>query len=73
MSHVAVLGAGSWGTTFAKILADAGRDVTVWSRREQVAAAIRETGCNPGYHAVIDTQCTMNKAVCGGTCHCVLN
>jgi hypothetical protein len=31
------------------------------------------TGCNPGYHAVIDTQCTMNKAVCGGTCHCVLN
>jgi glycerol-3-phosphate dehydrogenase (NAD(P)+) len=49
MSHVAVLGAGSWGTTFAKILADAGRDVTVWSRREKVAAAIRETGCNPDY------------------------
>jgi glycerol-3-phosphate dehydrogenase (NAD(P)+) len=49
MSHVAVLGAGSWGTTFAKVLADAGRDVTVWSRREQVAAAIRESGCNPDY------------------------
>ncbi|MEV7226531.1 NAD(P)H-dependent glycerol-3-phosphate dehydrogenase [Polymorphospora sp. NPDC051019] len=47
--HVAVLGAGSWGTAFAKVLADAGNEVTIWSRREQVAATIRATGTNPDY------------------------
>jgi glycerol-3-phosphate dehydrogenase (NAD(P)+) len=49
VTHVAVLGAGSWGTAFAKVLADAGRDVVVWARRESVATAIRDTGTNPGY------------------------
>ena len=47
--HVAVLGAGSWGTAFAKVLADAGSDVRIWARRERVAAAIRSTGSNPDY------------------------
>jgi glycerol-3-phosphate dehydrogenase (NAD(P)+) len=47
--RAAVLGAGSWGTAFAKVLADAGTDVTIWSRREQVAAAIRSYGTNPDY------------------------
>ncbi|WBB81987.1 NAD(P)-dependent glycerol-3-phosphate dehydrogenase [Micromonospora sp. WMMD882] len=47
--HVAVLGAGSWGTAFAKILADAGRDVTVWARRAAVADAIRTRRQNPEY------------------------
>jgi glycerol-3-phosphate dehydrogenase (NAD(P)+) len=47
--HAAVLGAGSWGTAFAKVLADAGGDVVIWARREQVAAAIRSMGMNPDY------------------------
>lgn len=47
--HVAVLGAGSWGTAFAKILADAGRDVTVWARRQAVADTIRAERRNPEY------------------------
>ncbi|MFC8846248.1 MULTISPECIES: NAD(P)H-dependent glycerol-3-phosphate dehydrogenase [unclassified Micromonospora] len=47
--HVAVLGAGSWGTAFAKILADAGRDVTIWARRQPVAEAIRLRRHNPEY------------------------
>ena len=38
IQRVAVLGAGSWGTTFAKVLADAGRDVVLWARRHDVAA-----------------------------------
>src|SRR3954467_13147565 len=42
MSRVGVFGAGSWGTTFAKVLADAGNDVTVWARREEGAAEINE-------------------------------
>lgn len=44
-----VLGAGSWGTAYAKVLADAGTEVTIWSRRESVAAAIRKYGTNPDY------------------------
>jgi glycerol-3-phosphate dehydrogenase (NAD(P)+) len=47
--RVAVLGAGSWGTTFAKVLADAGRDVRLWARRAEVAAAINDTHANPDY------------------------
>ncbi|MDM4722920.1 NAD(P)H-dependent glycerol-3-phosphate dehydrogenase [Micromonospora sp. WMMA1363] len=47
--HVAVLGAGSWGTAFAKILADAGRDVTIWARRRPVAEVIRTERRNPEY------------------------
>ena len=39
-SAIAVLGAGSWGTTFAKVLADAGRDVVLWARRPEVADVI---------------------------------
>lgn len=46
---VAVLGAGSWGTAFAKVLADAGRDVLIWSRRAEVAGAIEATRTNPDY------------------------
>lgn len=45
----AVLGAGSWGTTFAKVLADAGTDVVLWSRRREVADAIAEHRENPDY------------------------
>jgi glycerol-3-phosphate dehydrogenase (NAD(P)+) len=47
--HVAVLGAGSWGTAFAKVLADAGREVTIWARRSDVAEAIRTGRVNAEY------------------------
>jgi glycerol-3-phosphate dehydrogenase (NAD(P)+) len=47
--RIGVLGAGSWGTTFAKVLADAGRDVVLWARRDEVAKSIRERHENPGY------------------------
>lgn len=49
MTRAAVFGSGSWGTAYAGILADAGCDVTVWARRAEVADAINETHCNPGY------------------------
>lgn len=49
----AILGAGAWGTTYAKVLADAGNDVTIWARREQVAEAIREQRVNPGYLSTV--------------------
>ncbi|MHA6796015.1 NAD(P)H-dependent glycerol-3-phosphate dehydrogenase [Pseudonocardia bannensis] len=47
--RVAVLGAGSWGTAFAKVMADAGRDVVLWARRPQIAAAINDRRANPDY------------------------
>ena len=49
VQRITVLGAGSWGTAFAKVLADAGRDVTMWARRESVAAEIRDRHSNSGY------------------------
>ena len=49
LNRIAVLGAGSWGTAFAKVLADAGRDVVLWARRPEVAAAITDRHRNPEY------------------------
>jgi glycerol-3-phosphate dehydrogenase (NAD(P)+) len=48
-ARAAVLGAGSWGTAFAKVLADAGSDVTLWARRAEVAATIRDRRENTEY------------------------
>ena len=47
--RVAVLGAGSWGTTFAKILADGGADVGLWARRASLATEITENHRNSDY------------------------
>ncbi|MBC7372374.1 MAG: NAD(P)H-dependent glycerol-3-phosphate dehydrogenase, partial [Frankiales bacterium] len=47
--RAAVLGSGSWGTAFGKVLADAGTDVVLWSRRPELAAAVREQHENPEY------------------------
>jgi glycerol-3-phosphate dehydrogenase (NAD(P)+) len=49
LRRVAVLGAGSWGTTFAKVLADAGTPVTLWARRAEVAEAVAREHRNPEY------------------------
>ncbi len=49
MSKVAVMGAGSWGTAFSIVLADAGNDVVIWARREDLCRAINETRENPDY------------------------
>src|SRR5687768_14991661 len=52
---VAVLGAGSWGTTFAKILADAAtaagepRDIRLWGRRSEVVEEINTYHRNSQY------------------------
>ncbi|MFE2757087.1 NAD(P)H-dependent glycerol-3-phosphate dehydrogenase [Actinosynnema sp. NPDC059335] len=49
MDRVAVLGAGSWGTAFAKVLADSGTDVVLWARRADVADAISADRVNADY------------------------
>lgn len=49
MSKVAVFGAGSWGTAFSIVLADAGNDVTLWARREEVAQTVNAQRENSEY------------------------
>ena len=43
-----MVGAGAWGTAFAKVLAEAGAQVTIWARRKSVAQAINEFRVNDG-------------------------
>ena len=40
MTRAAVLGAGAWGTTFAAVMADAGTEVRLWGRDQEVADQI---------------------------------
>lgn len=44
---VAVIGAGAWGTALAGVAARAGRDVTLYARSAESAAAIAGTRTNP--------------------------
>jgi glycerol-3-phosphate dehydrogenase (NAD(P)+) len=44
-----VIGAGSWGTTFAAVLADAGCQVTIWGRDERVCRQIAAEHRNDPY------------------------
>ncbi len=47
--RMAVLGAGSWGTTFSKVLSDGGADVALWARRPELAREISEGKRNSDY------------------------
>jgi glycerol-3-phosphate dehydrogenase (NAD(P)+) len=47
MSAVAVLGAGSWGTTLANLLAGKGETVRLWAYEPEVVEAINRTHENP--------------------------
>ncbi|WP_217708727.1 NAD(P)H-dependent glycerol-3-phosphate dehydrogenase [Nonomuraea rhodomycinica] len=49
MTKAAVFGTGSWGTTFAMILAEAGNETTLWGRRPELVAAIDSTHTNLDY------------------------
>ncbi|MDA8079921.1 MAG: NAD(P)-dependent glycerol-3-phosphate dehydrogenase [Nitrospiraceae bacterium] len=49
MGYVAVIGAGSWGTTLASLLCEKGYDVSLWSFEPEVAEEIRREGANTSY------------------------
>ena len=45
--HIAVLGAGAWGSALANLAAQAGHSVTLWARDPAKAAAMQQTRENP--------------------------
>ena len=47
--RAAVMGAGSWGTTFGQVLCDAGTSTVLHSRRPELAKALCELHENPDY------------------------
>jgi glycerol-3-phosphate dehydrogenase (NAD(P)+) len=50
LAKIAVMGAGSWGTTFAKVLADnSTNEVVLWARRQDVADEINADHRNGDY------------------------
>lgn len=73
MRHrVAVIGAGSWGTTVAAI-ASRRASTVLWSRRQDVARAIREQHANPDYLPgvvlcdALEATASLEEAVAGAT------
>jgi glycerol-3-phosphate dehydrogenase (NAD(P)+) len=48
--RVAILGAGSWGTAFAQIAADAGNDVSIWGRTPKTIDEINTDHHNFKFH-----------------------
>jgi glycerol-3-phosphate dehydrogenase (NAD(P)+) len=66
MKHAVVLGGGAWGTAIAKVLADKGQEVRLYTRRAELAAAIEADRENrrylpgaplgPGLHATSDLE-----------------
>ncbi len=64
--RVAVIGAGSWGTTFAKVLSDAGCEVTILARRpeqaQEIQVAKRNSQYLPGINLPKSLQATSDPA-----------
>ena len=52
--NIVVVGGGSWGTTFARLLFDHGHEVTLACRDAEQAAVIREKRRNPRYMTDVD-------------------
>lgn len=48
-SSIAVIGAGSWGTALAHLLAGNGHEVRLWDRDPELLESIAESGTNPKY------------------------
>lgn len=53
------MGAGSWGTTVAKVFADAGNEVRLWARRTEVAEDVRDNHRNSAYLGDIELPAAM--------------
>lgn len=61
-----MLGAGSWGTALAILLAKSGHDVVLWARRPEAAEAMRRTRRNPVYltSALLPDSVSITSNIC---------
>ncbi len=59
---IAVLGAGSWGTALAILLARQGRPVTLWARNHQQLTTMAEQRCNPRFLPGIEFPASLQLA-----------
>lgn len=60
LKNIGIVGAGSWGTALAKILAEKGESVTLWCFEAEVAQAINTNHRNPLYISDIDLPKSIN-------------
>ena len=63
-ARLSVLGAGSWGTVLAQLLANNGHQVVLWTRHEAQARHINQERKNPRYMSELslaDKVGTINK------------
>jgi len=49
MGYIAVIGAGSWGTTLANLLGEKGHDVFLWAYEQELVDEMKGTGMNGTY------------------------
>ena len=61
MTTVAVLGAGSWGTALAILLAKNGHQVKLWDRDPTLIATLQKTSCNSRYMPDITLPSTLTS------------
>ncbi|MBA2558987.1 MAG: NAD(P)-dependent glycerol-3-phosphate dehydrogenase [Propionibacteriales bacterium] len=57
---VAVFGSGSWGTAFSLVLTDAGNEVVMWARREELSDTINTLHENTDYLPGIELPTTIS-------------
>lgn len=62
MTRVAVIGAGSWGTSASWLLGGKGHDVALWSREPEIADAINAEHRNPLYMSDITLPDSVNAS-----------
>ena len=64
MTRVTVLGTGAWGTTLAQVLCDAGHQVLIWGRNNEVVTEINASRSNhkflPGIYLPENLHATVN-------------
>ncbi len=58
-ARVAVVGAGSWGTTLANLLSKKGEDVVLWAYEPEVSQAIEQRHVNPIYLPEVELSATL--------------
>jgi glycerol-3-phosphate dehydrogenase (NAD(P)+) len=71
VSRIAVIGAGSWGTSVSWLLGGKGLDVSLWARECEIAEAVNATRHNPLYMRdvvlpqCVSATCDIEKALDG--------